>query len=363
MTGGLVWIRGGEPIRFNNDATYFCLGVRGSGKSSYLENVAQNYLRKGGGILDLFASRDGESLAWLRSQYAKDTKILLLHGGSVDVKCSFDTKTTDKLTLGDFEKYDIIISSSPCYLDPSDEFENAGKITNLIYRRLSWQRPIFMIAREASSLYYSRLKLTLNQIEAKSQTVYMLREARHSGCALGLDSLRSTAIDIDVRTLADYQILKSQGLGGLPRELWWLYSMFKPYEIQNMPKDKYIMVTKQGNVGVGSFSFPSWHKLPKENMLKVLDITIEYGEVAEEGADKGTFKTIGDDEHAEILRLYIDGQLGMSKIASDIGRSSATVKSHIDAHNAAVKRSGFCPQCRRAKSPLDTGRSDKDRDK
>jgi hypothetical protein len=41
---------------------------------------------------------------------------------------------------------------------------------------------------------------------------------------LALDSVRFFSIDIDIRTLADYLILKSQGMQGLSRDLKWLYS-------------------------------------------------------------------------------------------------------------------------------------------
>jgi len=42
------------------------------------------------------------------------------------------------------------------------------------------------------------------------------------GFALGLDSIRYYAIDIDIRNLADYLILKSQGVQGLAADLQWL---------------------------------------------------------------------------------------------------------------------------------------------
>jgi hypothetical protein len=58
--------------------------------------------------------------------------------------------------------------------------------------------------------------------------VFRLREMRHLGCALGLDTLRTLAIDIDIRSHADIMLLKSQGIGGLSRELSWLYGYFNP---------------------------------------------------------------------------------------------------------------------------------------
>ena len=34
-------------------------------------------------VFDLFGSRDGEALAWLRSPYANEKKILVMHGQKV----------------------------------------------------------------------------------------------------------------------------------------------------------------------------------------------------------------------------------------------------------------------------------------
>ncbi len=51
---------------------------------------------------------------------------------------------------------------------------------------------------------------------------------------------------------------------------------------------------------------------------------MEYGEPVEKGEYRGTHMTVGDKEHAEIIRLYVEEGLGMNKIAEQIGRSSRT---------------------------------------
>jgi hypothetical protein len=351
---GLIWIRGSERIPYTRPSTFFCLGVRGSGKSSFLESIGERYLTHGSAILDLFASRDGENLAWLRSDYAKNKKILLLRGSQVDVQAPCDVKEASKLELEDFNRYDILISSAPLYTNPDDEFDNASKITQLLYQRRHWDRLIYMAVREASNLYFSRLKIVSNQTVAKAEMVYLCREMRHSGIALGLDTLRFTAIDIDIRSISDYLVLKAQGLQGLSHDLFWLYSLFKPPMVQNLPKDKFIIVTKRGSIGIGQFDPIVWHKQEREDITKDLGLKIEYGEAVELGKNMGTFRTMSDQEHSQIVRLYIEGGIGMSKIAQEIGRSSATVKAHLDAHSAAVIRSGFCASCKRVRSPLET---------
>jgi hypothetical protein len=354
MTTEIIWVRGSERIPYTHPSTYFCLGVRGSGKSSFLESIGERYLAHGSAILDLFGSRDGENLAWLRSDHAKDKKILLLRGSQVDVQAPCDTKEASKLELEDFNRYDILISSAPLYTGPDDEFDNASKITQLLYQRRHWDRLIYLAVREASNLYFSRLKIVANQTIAKAEMVYLCREMRHSGIALGLDTLRFTAIDIDIRSISDYLILKAQGLQGLSRDLYWLYSLFRPPMVQNLPKDKFIIVTKQGSIGIGRFDPVVWHKQEREDIVNRLGLKIEYGEIVEMGKNMGTFRTMSDEEHSQMIRLYIEEGMGMSKISKEMERSSATVKSHLDAHNAAVVRSGFCPSCKRVKSPFET---------
>lgn len=347
------WVRGNEKIRFNRPHTFFGVGVRGSAKSTFLETIGCYYLEKGNCILDLFGSRDGEGLAWLRSPYAEDKKILLTHGENVSVTAPCATKPATKVTLSDFEKYDIVISASPLYLGPDDEFINAALLTDKIYKRLSWKRLVYCLCREAANLFYSRLKISESQVVSKAMMTYLIREARHVGMALGLDSTRYYSIDIDIRNLSDFIILKSQGMTGLTKDLNWLYSIFEPSMIRNMPKQFFIILSKEGSVGLGEFKEIPWHKQERENILKATGVKVEYGEPVEKGEYRGAFKTVGDLEHAEIIKLYVEEGLSMNKIAEQIGRSSKTPHKHIHRHNSKVEGAGFCPVCRRVKSELD----------
>jgi hypothetical protein len=344
------WIRGNEHISFKRPNVWFGLGVRGSGKSSFLEHVGEEYLNRGATIFDLFSARDGESLAWLRSPYAKDKKILLVHGENVSVSSSVDSKNAGSLTLNDVEHYDIIISSSPLYSSPDQEFLNAAKITDLLYKRLHWKRVVYLIMREASNFYYSRLKITESQTVAKANMVYLIRESRHCGLSLALDSVRFFSIDIDIRTLADYLILKSQGMQGLSRDLKWLYSYVEPHLVRQLKPNQFILLTKKGGISYGVFPEVGWHKKEQEDILKVLGIKRDFTEPIQESIFKGSFKTVGDKEHAEILRLYIEDNMSMGKIADKLERSPRTIQLHIQHHNKAVQRKGFCGACKRVGS-------------
>ena len=116
------WVRGGENIGFNRPHTYFCIGVRGSGKSRLLEHIGEGFLSEGNVVLDLFGSHDGEGFAWLRNPYARDKRILLVHGDNVSVQSSFECKSISKISRSDFQNHDIIVSSSPLHSDTHDEF-------------------------------------------------------------------------------------------------------------------------------------------------------------------------------------------------------------------------------------------------
>ena len=351
------WIRGNDTISFHRPHLFFVEGVRGTGKSSLLEALGCLYLNHGHSVLDLFSSRDAESLAWLRSPYVKDKRMLLLSGENVDVAAPCDVKKCSDVTLRDFEDYDIVISSPPLYLNLDQEFTMIAQLMDRLYKRLSWNRLIYLMIREASNFLYSRIKLTDDQTQAKSQAVYMLREGRHCGLALGLDSVRLLSIDVDIRAITDYLFLKSQGMWGLPSDLHWLYSLFNPFLLRDMPPQFFTVVSKNGAVGVGEFNEVLWHKKERENLLNSLGIKVEYGEPVEKGEYRGRYATIGDSEHSLILNLYINESKGMSTIAKDLGRSTASIHAHIKRHDLSVSRSGFCPACRRVHSELETSRS------
>lgn len=345
------WLRGNEYISFKRPYVWFSIGVRGSGKSTQLEHIGEEYLKRGSVIFDLFGSRDGEGLAWLRSPWAKDKRILLLKGDNVDIKGSPDIMNVESLKVGDIEKYDIIISSSPMYLNPDQEFFNSARVTDLLYQRLHWKRLIYLIMREASNFYYSRLKISDSQTIAKANMIYLIRESRHCGLSLALDSVRFYSIDIDIRSLADYLILKAQGLQGLAKDLSWLYGYIEPHLIRKLKANQFVLLSRRGGIGYGVFPYHEWHKREREDLLEDVGLSVEYGEQLEESILKGTYKTVGDKEHNQIIRLYAEEGIGFVEMGKKLHRSSRTPHTHVLSHNQSVKRNGFCPSCKRVDSP------------
>jgi hypothetical protein len=66
---------------------------------------------------------------------------------------------------------------------------------------------------------------------------------------------------------------------------------------------------------------------------------------------KGAFQTVGDKEHAEIIRLSIEEDWGIGEIAQKLDWSIRTPHTSIHTHNESVARSGFCAPCKRINDP------------
>ena len=105
------------------------------------------------------------------------------------------------MTLDDFRNYDIVVSSSPLYSNLHDEFFHTNHLIDLVYKRLSWKDLFYTIIRESANLLYARLRISPNQLAAKAEFTYLIREARHCGLSLGLGTLKYTSVDIDIRSV------------------------------------------------------------------------------------------------------------------------------------------------------------------
>ncbi len=272
----MAWVRGKSSIDFSRPNVFFNLGMRGSGKSALLELFASRYLDNGGKVFDLFAARDSESLGWLRSPYAKKKRIILLHGDLVEIESKHESIKARKFKASDLARGDIFISASALYSDIDDEFDCVNHILDVLWARHHWTEPIFVVVREAANLVYSRLKLRKSQLVAKSEIIYMLRESRHCGLALGLDTIKHTSIDIDIRVLTDYLIIKNTGMHGLPRDLWWIYRMFDPHALRKFHPREFVILDRRGSMGLGMFALPPWHKREAEDIVAVTGLKIKY---------------------------------------------------------------------------------------
>lgn len=322
--------------------TYSVLGGKNEGKSALVETVACRYPK----IIDLFGSRDGEGLAWLRGPF-KGEKILLLKSPSIDVECPIaDVKNVTDVTLKDFEQYRVIISCSFFYINIHQEWYYIGKLIEKFWQRHYWREPWCIVVREASNLLASRQTLGDTQRQAIDQFTYFAREIRHSGFALCLDTLRWKGIEINIRGLSDYLFLKAVGIQGVPPELKFVFRTFPRFvDYLTMKVSHFVAISRQGSIGAGKFDLPYWHKRERENFRSVFNIRTKQGKtpfIPEIQQGK-----VGDPEHIGIIRAYLETGIGQVKLGEKIGRSSRTINKHINYHNRMIHTIGVCDKCER----------------
>ena len=365
----IIWVRGNQKIVTTRPHTDFVLSpIRGGGKSSLLEHRGQTYLENNQTVFDFFGSRDSEGLAWGRNPLIDgvgnangDKKMALVHSDNVTIDSSFNSIPMSRLNHSALDKYDVLVSASGLHKSLDDEYANVNVITDLLYDRgaRSWNKIVVGIVREASNLYYSRLRVSGNQTQAKAYMIYLIREARHMGLALALDTLKMTSIDIDIRVLVDNTYFKGQGYLGLPDDLKFIYRYFDPNWVRRMKAWEFIILTKEGNLGLGTFPEVLWHKQERENIMKELGITVIAHEGMVQSQVKGRGQSVSDEEHVLITEASAPAMLRKkhavdvektpaSKLAKQMGRSVNTIRSHWIMHDDAVATHGFCPLCRRA---------------
>lgn len=228
--------------------------------------------------MDLFGSSDGENLAWLRSPWVQefDLPVLLVRGEGVEVSSPWPSKDWTEISLEDFESHRIIISSTPLYRDKSEEFSAAGRLLDLLFERgaRGWSKKLYVLVREASDLFYSRVKLRATQKDSKATAIYLLREGRHHGLSLGLDSQKLTAVDSDFRQQCDFLIFKAQGIDSLPDDLRFLYRYLDPIWLRSMDPWEFGILAGKGALGHGVNVLNPWHKRNREGILKALGIKV-----------------------------------------------------------------------------------------
>jgi hypothetical protein len=101
-------------------------------------------------------------------------------------------------------------------------------------------------------------------------------------------------------------------------------------------------------LGIEKFPYPSWHREEREDILQSVGLKVEHGEEIDYGMSRGVYKTVGDQEHLDIVESYFQG-ISMGKIAKKLDRSAATVHSQIHSYNDSIVKLGYCLECRRLK--------------
>lgn len=338
------WVRGRGRLDFDSPKTFLIVGQKGSGKSTLLESCALRYVK----VIDLFGSRDNEGLAWLR--YVPKDQVLFVVGDSVEIRGRWNQIKVKNLTLKEISKYALVLSVSAFYSDINEEFHGLNEIIyKCLYRRAHWREPWFLMVREASNFIYARIKISMNQSVAKWDFIYLLRESRHMGYAVGVDTIRWTSIDKEIRDVCDYIFVKRVGIQGLPYDLRFVYAYIDPPSLMNPPPHAFVLVSGRGPIGVGRFDFVEWHKKERDDLLSEFRIKPKYGDVPDYGSP--TRNWLNDFDHGDLITRRKSG-LSYHKIARETQRSAKTVHEHIKKHNAEVFARGYCVRCRRIKHAL-----------
>jgi hypothetical protein len=340
----IAWLksRGIGKFNFKAPSEFFVMGIRGQGKSNFLEFMATRYLEAGGGVLDLNCAKDSENLAWLRSPYVKKNRVLLLKGEDVRVKSKWDVLTYTKFDPSLLDEYKIILNVPAFYTTLDEMVLSVRAIAEKLMRRNSWNFPTALIAREAQDIFPSRIRAQKSQELSKGMATYMIREARHSGIAMLLDSLKWKAIDDDIRDAVRFTVIKALGVTGLPDRLRWIYRFFRASFLQRVPVNRFIISDLAGPLGYGTIPFCEWHKTEAENLVQKFNFEIEYPE-----AEKVRVNVATAEGHSEVIRLYDQG-LTTTKIAGTLGISTFSVYQCLHAHNDYVLRDGQCEKCAEA---------------
>ena len=328
-----------KPLAFT------CIGGKETGKSALIETIACNYPA----VIDIFAARDNEGLSWLRSPFK--TKVLFLKGKTVKIDCNCaDVINVQDVKVKDLDNYTAIISASSFYSTIREEWISVGQFMDRLWYRTHWSAPMCkcILIREGASLLASRHMLGEDQKQAINSALYMLREMRHCGFAVCLDTLRWYGVDRDYRAVTDYTFIKATGTEGLPDDIHFVYRYYNAAKIQQMPPQFFVVLTREGSIGHGSFGLPNWHKKEYEDMLALFDIQIEYEE--KDKAEPNRNAKVNDHEHIRIIKLrreLPENERGMETIGKKIMRSSRTILEHIRHHNTMVETAGACDRCAR----------------
>jgi hypothetical protein len=296
----------------------------------------------------LFGSKDAEALAWCKPNSPfKD--VLFIIGANVRVVGKWPVVEIAKLSMADFEAHQVIVTTRSFYNTSFEYFQALQQITGLLWeKRVYWTEPWCVLIREAANLIYSRLQIVKDSNMAKSDFIQMLREARHSGLAVAVDTLRWTSLDKEIRDVSDYIFFKRLGAIGLPKDLFFIYRYILPNSLMRLKPQTFVMLTTQGNLSYGRFEYPAWHKEEKENILKELGIEISsLSEKIGQGVNVGVL------EHSDLITTYNELN-SQGKVAAKFNRSKSTVCEQIKLHNANIAEVGFCLECHATKNPLET---------
>ncbi len=355
-----LWKHKFDPPRYDIAGTFRVFGMRYSAKSAFLEAVSCKFRKHNATIIDVFGSRDGESAAWAQDS-CPYKNILFLTGDSV--KLDFANRKFDQIKISEFtlkkaEEYEIVVTTPRFYKSENEQYRALSRIVDC----LKWRDEFLqkdgslkidcLLVREARKLLTSRIVAgAARDIQAAERDFIDLHdEGYHVGVSFLIDTLRPGALEINIREIANYTIIKRIGKMELPRQYWHLAKYFNndwDY-IRGMPLDEFILQTDKNAVCNGHFDKVPWHIVRGESLITKLGISI----VTEPGISISPVSTYTNSDarkvdleaHLKIIKLKSEG-LSYEKVAREIGRPKEegglglkmtwqAARFHVTKHNA-----------------------------
>lgn len=341
-------------INVTDAQTFLAMGIKGSGKSGLLGNIQARYKK----LISGYGSRDDEVLADLRmSEFADQVpssvrdnvrsmeRGLIIGPASVSVTSSYDYVAYDKLTLNDIVNHDVIVVPQRVFPTMKGFFVATETLIDpnigLLWSRRTASPIWYLKILEAANILYSRITLKRAKIDqAKAHLIFLEREMRHMGIAMGLDTQYSVSIDKEVRTNADATLIKNMGSDKLPADISWMYTYVHPAGFMALEKNEFVCKDKHGGVYLGWSQLPPWHKEPNEDIYATMGIRVEYAgdQLAQDLKDTDS-SDVDPIVHMEIINVYNEtGSFkGAVRLLSEKGtpHDRDTVKRHVAMHFSA----------------------------
>ncbi len=279
---------------FTWPAVFWFLAKQFAGKSTGVEDVAMEYVDRGGTAIDIFSADDDEGAGWADSGY----KVLFLCGNKVDlsfVKTSYDwmhvgdlkSSTPEEVieSIHKLEQYQVVVTVPGFFYNMNEMFRSLSYLLDLLKQRgrsrWSWpdHRRIFcLMVREAKVLLASRYysgKISSRQ-DAEMDMIDLVDKAFHSGTALCLDSLRYMNITPEVRDITHFSFIKKLGRMKLPREFNFILRYVNPRFLRRMKRSQFVLYTDEDEVYYGTNDPVPWHVKRGEPVLERLGIKVTY---------------------------------------------------------------------------------------
>lgn len=323
---------GYEKLDFTKPSTWWFFGKRFSGKSSGSEMIAAKHIDKGATVFDLFAARDNENLAWGRSPYQD---VLYVVGDNAILKTDLPWCKVSDFSLKEAEKHQVVVTCPGFYLRNEDlQYVSLSRLVDILKWRDEWEKLDVLVVREASRLITSRIRAgkVKSRMEAQYDFIDLHNEAYHTGLTACIDSLRYKAIDIDVREVANYTVVKKTGKMGFPEELKFVLSKVHPNYLRRMPPGDLTLYTDNDNIAVGRFEEVPWHIERGENIMKSLKLVPEpdpkwkSGEVQD--AHRGAEPEVNEEIHDRMVEMQSKGA-SYREIQREMGFSLETIFKHL----------------------------------